>query len=50
LRPTGIQRKLEMQKKGPYRNTHVFANSTVRLQIGTANDKVNIRRIEPAIE
>jgi Integrase core domain. len=24
LRPTGIQRKLEMQKKGPYRITHVI--------------------------
>jgi hypothetical protein len=32
LRPTGIQSKLEMQKKGPYRITHVFANGTVRLQ------------------
>jgi Integrase core domain. len=37
LRPTGIQRKLEMQKKGPYCITHVFANGTVRLQIGATN-------------
>jgi Integrase core domain. len=50
LQPTGIQRKLEMQKNGPYCITHVFANGTVRLQIGATNDKVNIRRIEPAFE
>jgi hypothetical protein len=39
-----------MTKKGPYRITHVFANGTVRLQIGVTNDKVNIRRIEQAFE
>jgi hypothetical protein len=39
-----------MQKKGPYHITHVFANSTVRLQIGGTNDKVNIQRIKPAFE
>jgi hypothetical protein len=50
LQPTGIQRKLEMQKKGPYGITHVFTNGTVCLQIGATNDKVNIERIEPAGE
>jgi hypothetical protein len=50
LHPTGIQRKLETQKKGPYRITHVYTNGTVRLQMGAQNDKVNIRRIEPAFE
>jgi hypothetical protein len=40
-----------MQKKGTYCITHVFANgTTVRLQIGATNDKVNIQRIEPAFE
>jgi hypothetical protein len=38
LRPTGIQHKLEMQKKGPYRITNVFTNGTVCLQIGSTND------------
>jgi len=50
LRPTGIQRKLEIHNKGPYRITHVYTNGTVRIQIGARNDKVNIRRIEPAFE
>jgi hypothetical protein len=39
-----------MQKKGPYRITHVYTNGTVQLQMGAQNDKVNIRRIEPAFE
>ena len=50
LRPSGVQRKLEIQNKGPYRITHVHANGTVRLQMGIKNIKVNIRRIEPAFE
>jgi hypothetical protein len=47
LRPSGIQRKLETHKKAPHCITHVYANGTVRLQIGAINEKVNIRRIEP---
>jgi hypothetical protein len=40
-----------MQKKGgPYCIMHVFTNDTFCLQIGATNDKVNIRRIEPAFE
>jgi hypothetical protein len=50
LHPTGIQHKLEMQKKGPYGITHVYTNGTVHLQIGAQNDKVNIQRIKPAFE
>ena len=38
----GQYRKLEGDKKGPFRITEVFSNGTVRLQKGFVNERLNI--------
>ena len=44
---TGIYRKLDYRKQGPYRITEVFTNGTVRVQHGQVNERINIRRLKP---
>ena len=43
---TGIYRKLDYRKQGPYRITEVFTNSTVRVQHGQVNGIINIGRLK----
>ena len=43
----GILRKAEDKKNGPYVITQVHTNGTVRIQRGTINERLNIRRLEP---
>ena len=40
-------RKMELPYKGPYEITYVFTNGTVRVRLGTIEDRVNIRHIVP---
>ena len=47
LKKDGIIRKLEDKYDGPYTITDVHTNGTVRIQRGTVNERVNIRRIAP---
>ena len=42
-----LARKMELPYKGPYKITKVFDNGTVRIQMGTIEDRVNIRHIVP---
>ena len=44
---TGIYRKFDYRKQGPYRITEVFTNGTVRFQCGKFNERINIRRLKP---
>ena len=44
---TGIYRKLDYKKQGPYRSTKVFTNHTVGVQLGQVNKRMNIRRWNP---
>ena len=44
---TGIYRKLDYKKKGPYIITGVFKNGTVRFQRGQLNEHINIIRLKP---
>ena len=44
---TGIYRKLDYSKQGPYRITEVFTNGTVRFQRVQVNERINIRRLKP---
>ena len=46
----GILRKAEDPHDGPYKITEVFTNGTVRIQRGTINEKLNIRRLLPYFE
>merc|ERR1712127_1120551 len=46
----GILRKAEDKKNGPYVITQVHTNGTVRIQRGTINERLNIRRLEPYFE
>ena len=39
---SGIYRKLDYKKQGPYRITEDFTNSIVRFQRGKANERINI--------
>ena len=39
----GVYRKLEGDKRGPFRVTEVFTDNTVRLQKGIVNERINIR-------
>ena len=50
LKKDGIIRKLEDKYDGPYTITDVHVNGTVRIQRGTVNERVNIRRITPYFE
>ena len=44
---TGIYRKLDYRKQGPYRITEVYKNCTVSFQRGQVNERINIRQIKP---
>jgi hypothetical protein len=46
----GIHRKAEDKNTGPYLITEVFSNGTVRIQRGTINERLNIRRLGPFFE
>ena len=46
----GVHRKAEDKNDGPYFVTEVFSNGTVRIQRGTINKRVNIRRLSPWFE
>jgi hypothetical protein len=37
----------EDKNEGPYEVTHVYTNGTVRIQRGTINERLNIRRLTP---
>ena len=44
---TGIYRKLDYKKQGPYRIAEVFTNITGRVQRGQVNERINTRRLKP---
>jgi len=46
----GILRKAEDKNDGPYVITQVYTNGTVRIQRGTINERLNIRRLTPYFE
>ena len=46
----GILRKAEDKHEGPYTITQVYCNGTVRIQRGSVNERINIRRLTPYIE
>jgi len=46
----GTLRKAEDPHDGPYKITAVFTNGTVRIQRGTINERINIRRLHPFFE
>jgi len=52
IKPDGIYRKLDYKKKCPYTSpiTQVHTNSTVQIDRGYANERVNIRRLQPYFE
>ena len=50
LTKDGILRKVEDKNKGPYLITQVHHNGTVRIQRGTINERINIRRLSPYFE
>eukprot|EP00985_Skeletonema_marinoi_P031804 scaffold37810_cov288-Skeletonema_marinoi.AAC.1 len=41
------QRKAKDKNHGPYVVTSVFTNGTVRIQRGSVNERINIRRLTP---
>ena len=44
------QRKAKDKNEGPYVVTNVFTNGTVRIQRGSINERINIRRLTPFFE
>ena len=46
----GILRKAEDPFAGPHAITDVYTNGTVRIQRGTLNERLNIRRLHPCFE
>jgi hypothetical protein len=42
--------KAEDKNEGPYEVTQVYTNGTVRLQRGSVNERINIRRLTPYFE
>lgn len=50
IKRDGILRKLEDRYDGPYTITQVYTNGTVRVQRGTVNERINIRRLAPYFE
>ena len=46
----GILRNSEVPHDGPYRITDVYTDGTVRIQCGTINERINIRRLHPYFE
>ena len=47
---TGVNRKAALKNTGPYTITQVYTNGTVRIQRGSTNERLNIRRITPFFE
>ena len=47
---TDIYCNIDNKNNGTNRNTGIFKNSTVRVQMGALNKQLNIRRIEPHFE
>ena len=45
-----ILRKAEDPYEGPYVITDIYTNGTVRIQRGTLNERLNIRRLHPYFE
>lgn len=45
-----IHRKMDGPKTGPFPITEIFTNGTVRIQRGSVNERINIRRLEPHFE
>ncbi len=45
-----IQRKAKDKHEGPYVVTDVYTNGTVRIQRGSVNERINIRRLTPFFE
>jgi len=43
----GVFRKFDDPKYGPFRITDIYTNGTVRIQKGSVNERINIRRLEP---
>ena len=50
LTQDGIPRKVEDTNNGPFVITPVHCNGTVRIQRGTINERLNIRRLIPYFE
>ena len=44
---SGVQRKLDRPKTGPFEIIEVYTNGTVRIQRGAVDERINIRRLEP---
>jgi len=42
--------KAEDKNEGPYQVTHTYTNGTVRIQRGSVNERLNIRRLTPYFE
>ena len=47
---SGINRKAANKNSGPYTITQVYTNGNVRIQRGSTNERLNIRRITPFFE
>ncbi len=50
LRKDGILRKAKVKYLGPFTTTQVHTNGTIRIQIGTMSEHINIRRVMPHFE
>ncbi len=50
IKKDGVLRKAEDKYDGPYVITDVFTNGTVRIQRGTMNERLIIRRLTPYFE
>jgi hypothetical protein len=50
LKPGHVRRKLENPRTGPYAVSAVHANGTIRIQRGSINQRVNLRRVTPYFE
>ena len=50
IRKDGILQNIETQYEGPYTIIQVYYNGTVRIQRGSVNERINIRRLTPYIE
>ena len=50
IKKDGILRKAELKYEGPYTVTQVYCNGTVRIQRGSVNERISIRRLTPYIE
>ena len=46
VKMTGIYRKIDHSKQGPYRITEVFTNSKFRVQWEQVNEQINVRGLK----